>query len=32
MTRKPQRCSNPLLSNSNKAIKAIGGIRDEKQI
>jgi len=31
MARTPQRCSNPSLSNSNKATKAIGGIREEEQ-
>jgi hypothetical protein len=32
MARTPQRCSSPSLSNSNKATKAIGGIREEEQI
>jgi hypothetical protein len=31
MARTPQRCSSPSLSNSNKATKAIGGIREEEQ-
>jgi hypothetical protein len=31
MERTPQRCSNPSLSNSNKATKAIEGIREEEQ-
>ena len=31
MTRTPLRCSNPSLSNSNKATKAIGGIKEEEQ-
>src|SRR4051812_11509901 len=30
MARTPQRCSNPSLSNSNKATKAIGGTREEE--
>jgi hypothetical protein len=30
MARTPQRCPNPSLSNSNKATKAIGGIREEE--
>jgi hypothetical protein len=31
MARTPERCSNPSLSNSNKAIKVVGGIREEEQ-
>src|SRR3954463_13883997 len=30
MARTPQRCSNPSLSSSNKATKAIGGTREEE--
>ena len=30
MTRTPQRCSNPSLSSSNKATKAIGGTKEEE--
>src|SRR3954465_6785076 len=30
MTRTPQRCSNPSLSSSDKATKAIGGTREEE--
>src|SRR4051812_7743363 len=32
MARTPQRCSNPLLSSSNKATKAIGGTREEESM
>ena len=31
MARTPQRCTDPSLSNSNKATKAIGGIGEEEQ-